>query len=133
LPGSVLKVCVVGWWVGGKLSDRLWLSLSLALAKPNNTCYQSPYPHHAKLLTEELILHSTALLWKHKWKFNFTFYVLFNNIKRLSHCLSFLPGINGAKKFTAVLVNRPVQRSIQLSQFKFLTKSKFQSNIGAQV
>jgi hypothetical protein len=27
-----------GWWVvvWGKLSDRLWLSFSLALAKPNN-------------------------------------------------------------------------------------------------
>jgi hypothetical protein len=44
LPGSALKVPVVGggWVVGGwvvvesKLSDQLWLSFSLALAKPNN-------------------------------------------------------------------------------------------------
>ena len=39
---SVLKVCVGGGGVVGggglesKLSDRLWLSVSLALAKPNN-------------------------------------------------------------------------------------------------
>jgi hypothetical protein len=40
LPGSVLKVpvVVVGWWVlESTLSDHLWLSFSLALAKPNNT------------------------------------------------------------------------------------------------
>ena len=43
LPGSALQVCVVvGGWVGGwvvesEFSDRLWLSFSLALAKPNNT------------------------------------------------------------------------------------------------
>ena len=38
LPGSALKVCVVGgwWWVESEFSDRLWLSFSLALAKPNN-------------------------------------------------------------------------------------------------
>ena len=39
LPGSASKVCVVGgggWVVQGKLSDQLWLSFSLALAKPNN-------------------------------------------------------------------------------------------------
>jgi acetyl-CoA carboxylase alpha subunit len=44
MPGSVLKVCVVVVVVGGggggggletKLSDQLWLSFSLALAKPN--------------------------------------------------------------------------------------------------
>ena len=41
LPGSALKVCLVvvggGWWVvESEFSDRLWLSFSLALAKPNN-------------------------------------------------------------------------------------------------
>ena len=43
LPGSALKIPGGGWWVGGgegwlksKLSDQLWLSFSLALAKPNN-------------------------------------------------------------------------------------------------
>jgi hypothetical protein len=37
LPGSALKVCVGGgwWWVESEFSDRLWLSFSLALAKPN--------------------------------------------------------------------------------------------------
>jgi hypothetical protein len=45
LPESVLKVCVVGggwWWVvvvESEFSDRLWLSFSLALAKPNNKAY----------------------------------------------------------------------------------------------
>ena len=36
LPGRASKVCVVGGggWVESKFSDRLWLSLSLALAKP---------------------------------------------------------------------------------------------------
>ena len=42
-PGSALKVCVVGgggWWVvESEFSDRLWLSFSLALAKPNNTIH----------------------------------------------------------------------------------------------
>ena len=34
--GSVLKVCVGGWVVvESEFSDRLWLSFSLALAKPN--------------------------------------------------------------------------------------------------
>ena len=40
LPGSALKVPVVGGWVvvvESKFSDQLWLSFSLALAKPNNT------------------------------------------------------------------------------------------------
>jgi hypothetical protein len=42
LPGSALKVPVVGGgWVvvvvESELSDQLWLSFSLALAKPNNT------------------------------------------------------------------------------------------------
>ena len=39
LPGSALKVCVLGgggWVVEIEFSDRLWLSFSLALAKPNN-------------------------------------------------------------------------------------------------
>ena len=42
LPGSALKVPLGGgWWVGGwwlesEYSDRLWLSFSLAFAKPNN-------------------------------------------------------------------------------------------------
>ena len=40
LPGSSLKVSGGGggwWWVvESKLSDRLWLSFSLPLAKPNN-------------------------------------------------------------------------------------------------
>ena len=38
LPESALKVCVGGGWVGveSEFSDRLWLSFSLALAKPNN-------------------------------------------------------------------------------------------------
>ena len=38
LPGSALKVFVVGgggWVVESEFSDRLWLSISLALAKPN--------------------------------------------------------------------------------------------------
>jgi hypothetical protein len=44
LPGSALKVPVVvvvvvvvvgGGWLESKLSDQLWLSFSLALAKPN--------------------------------------------------------------------------------------------------
>ena len=37
LPGSALKVCVGGgrWWGESEFSDRLWLSFSLALAKPN--------------------------------------------------------------------------------------------------
>ena len=37
LPGSALKVCVGGGdgWVESKFSDRLWLSFSQALAKPN--------------------------------------------------------------------------------------------------
>ena len=38
LPGSALKVPVVGGgWLESKLSDQLWLSFSLALAKPNNS------------------------------------------------------------------------------------------------
>jgi hypothetical protein len=52
LHGSALKVCVVGggggWWVvvvESEFSDRLWLSFSLALAKPNNF-----YPFILKLL-----------------------------------------------------------------------------------
>ena len=39
LPGSASKVCVVdcgGWWVESEFSDRIWLSFSLVLAKPNN-------------------------------------------------------------------------------------------------
>ena len=40
LPGSAYKVCVVGGgWVvvvESKLIDRLWLSFSIALAKPTN-------------------------------------------------------------------------------------------------
>ena len=38
LPGSALKVCVVvgGWVVESEFSDCLWLSFSLAMAKPNN-------------------------------------------------------------------------------------------------
>jgi hypothetical protein len=37
LPGSALKVPVVGGgWLDSEYSDRLWLSLRLALAKPNN-------------------------------------------------------------------------------------------------
>ena len=38
LPGSALKVCVVGGggWVESEFSDHLWLSFRLALAKPNN-------------------------------------------------------------------------------------------------
>ena len=41
LPGSALKVCVGGGgggggWVESEFSDLLWLSFSLALAKPNN-------------------------------------------------------------------------------------------------
>ena len=37
LPGSALKVTGGWWWVSeSKLSDQLWLSFSLALAKPNN-------------------------------------------------------------------------------------------------
>ena len=38
LPGSALKVPVVGGWVvvvESEYSDRLWLVFSLALAKPN--------------------------------------------------------------------------------------------------
>ena len=36
LPGCASKVCVGGgWWVESEFSDRLWLSFSLALAKPN--------------------------------------------------------------------------------------------------
>ena len=39
LPGSALKVPVVvvvlGGWLESEHSDRLWLSFSLALAKPN--------------------------------------------------------------------------------------------------
>jgi hypothetical protein len=44
LPGSAVKVCEVvvgGWWVESKFSDRLRLSFSLALAKPNNNCYSN--------------------------------------------------------------------------------------------
>ena len=42
LPGSSSKVCVVvmmvvvGGWVESEFSDHLWLSFSLAWAKPNN-------------------------------------------------------------------------------------------------
>ena len=39
LPGSALKVCVGDGWVvvvESEFSDRLWLSFSLALSKPNN-------------------------------------------------------------------------------------------------
>jgi hypothetical protein len=42
LPGSAIKVpgggwvMVVGGWLEKNLSDQLWLSFSLALAKPNN-------------------------------------------------------------------------------------------------
>jgi hypothetical protein len=40
LPESALKVPVGGWVGGGglesKYSDRIWLSFSLALVKPNN-------------------------------------------------------------------------------------------------
>ena len=39
LPGSALKVPVGGggwWWLETEYSDCLWLSFSLALAKPNN-------------------------------------------------------------------------------------------------
>ena len=43
LAGSALKVPVVGggWWVvvESKHSDQLWLSFSLALAKPNKINY----------------------------------------------------------------------------------------------
>jgi hypothetical protein len=43
LPGNALKVPVVvgggGWVVESKLSDQLWLSFSLALAKLNNLCH----------------------------------------------------------------------------------------------
>ena len=36
LPGSALEVPVGGWWwLERKLSDQLWLSFSLALAKAN--------------------------------------------------------------------------------------------------
>ena len=40
LPGSASKVCVMvggGGWVETEFSDRLWLSSSLALAKPNKS------------------------------------------------------------------------------------------------
>jgi hypothetical protein len=40
--GSASKVCVVvggGWVVESEFSDRLWLSFSLALAKPNKRRY----------------------------------------------------------------------------------------------
>ena len=60
LPGSALKVCVVvvggwWWWVESEFSDRLWLSFSLALAKPKNQkskttlkCYKQNemHPYH---------------------------------------------------------------------------------------
>ena len=36
LPGSAFKVCVVVVVVENEFSDLLWLSFSLALAKPNN-------------------------------------------------------------------------------------------------
>ena len=40
LPGSASKVCVGGCWVvvvvEREFSDQLWLSFSLALAKPSN-------------------------------------------------------------------------------------------------
>ena len=43
LPESASKVCVVvlggGGWVEREFSDRLWLSISLALAKPNKNIY----------------------------------------------------------------------------------------------
>ena len=50
LPGSALKVPVVGGgWVvvERKHSDQLWLSFSLALAKPNNRFVQMMI-YHAK-------------------------------------------------------------------------------------
>ena len=37
LPRSASKVCLVGGGLESKFSDRLWLSFSLALAKPNNS------------------------------------------------------------------------------------------------
>ena len=37
LPGSASKVCVAVVVVESEFSDRLWLSFSLALAKPNKT------------------------------------------------------------------------------------------------
>ena len=39
LPGSALKVPVGvggGWWIDSEYTDRLWLSFSLAFAKPIN-------------------------------------------------------------------------------------------------
>ena len=41
LPGSALKVPVVGGWLESEYSDHLWLSFSLALAKPNNRISKS--------------------------------------------------------------------------------------------
>ena len=38
LPGSDSQVCVVGCgggWVESEFSDRIWLSFSVVLAKPN--------------------------------------------------------------------------------------------------
>ena len=33
--------CCYLWWLESKLSDRLWLSFTLALAKPNNIWKQT--------------------------------------------------------------------------------------------
>ena len=42
MSGSAWKVCVVlGVFIDSVFSDCLWLSLSLALAKPNN-CFRPP-------------------------------------------------------------------------------------------
>jgi hypothetical protein len=61
LPGSALKVPGGGWVVGGlegKLSDQLWLSFSLALAKPiNNTskqCTEGKRPMQNIVISKQL-------------------------------------------------------------------------------
>ena len=52
LPGNASKVCVVvvgggWWWLESKLSDQLWLSFSLAFAKPNKNAVLPPQEKEA--------------------------------------------------------------------------------------
>ena len=59
LPGSASKVCVVvlvgGGWVESEFSDRLWLSFSLALAKPNKKAYSSVKDNDARWPDKNLV------------------------------------------------------------------------------
>ena len=65
LPGSALKVSVGGgggWVFESELSDQLWLSFSLALAKRNNYHCQSLSASHCYQLEKILTVYSYQIL-----------------------------------------------------------------------